>query len=1045
MPLPIPLGGISTSSQVIPSPNLDAEVGGNDGYSERTAHPLYQSVAFASCPSQEWQARVVASFYDVKFEKKGAAEEEGRAVSNGFAREKTMVEIRIQVSPLSCHLSDQRYRETSYHLKLMDGAHNDNYPQSQHPRVVFSQDRKYLIVLLYHPHQDSPTVMIFQLRKPRHHNVHPMDAAEGRPAIPIPSYISIANGSIGYSGNNDNGSNYGNILSNVESPPLSPAVATNPKFASVWGITAICPLPAATNNILTTAANDPNNTAFSFSALPSPQSILLAACQDGTLVWIDLKTAQVCARGRVPPLPLQKADSMESSVDEGSSESSLKSSYSSGEYSIRMFEESSTTAQSQSAPFLPITSMKASPTSSLESGTVALVTAAHSSSSTVDKNSKSRPAECILASWSFESTTPRRRTLLKRASTGTVATEEASKNSLERSDKNETQRGEGRGLFQKQPSNSRRRKAPSRTFSDTFQTLLKSPNNTAATRKSLSKSPTRTRQRQKGEDRRQAPQNSTISTNELGNGDSSSGRKRFVFRSKSMEKNANELAEKLSNVSFPSLGNLVRSENHGASEEEKEESALQQRKLFVLQELQKRPISGSPPAQEQEECQVYEDIAKTPPNGSRKPPMRTGSGSSLLGKFSRASAPLSPQSPLDTNDDKMIPNRRHPRRKSNPDKVDTNQTWHDMKVEILSTWSGTTGNSEGEHQHLLSKKAVVDVCFGALSSILCVLYKSSSNEMEKRQRLAQVLTVSESGNLSPVASLFLSLEQIQHATSVKRDTATVHDSSKTEKINHRKNVKIGVGEANIVSFNNLYSFFGLEYVSGQDSFVVNSVFGGYQRHWLACAWRWRDDALGWLIQNNSLLNLAWSKLHFCQDTKSGSQFVQLQSHKTGSATETVEVFKRIVPAATLSPWSTRGTGGFENSNLMITSVFVGIPHVTSKATDISSLELKWKMSSLPVSYISAYGPPRMAAIGATHSKSIAVASSHGLCVWNMHYRHRWKHFGTPIEEKSFTVLGMVWWEGRKANQKLEEEGDLLIAIIRTNTGHQYLSCWSPQK
>jgi hypothetical protein len=109
--------------------------------------------------------------------------------------------------------------------------------------------------------------------------------------------------------------------------------------------------------------------------------------------------------------------------------------------------------------------------------------------------------------------------------------------------------------------------------------------------------------------------------------------------------------------------------------------------------------------------------------------------------------------------------------------------------------------------------------------------------------------------------------------------------------------------------------------------------------------------------------------------------------------------------------------------------------------------LEWKVSSIPSSYLASHGPPRIAAVGPANSKSVAVASRNGLCVLETrHNRHRWKQFGTPAEERTFTVQSMVWWEGRRQNRKRDDEtDDLLIGIVRTNSGLQYLSCWSTKR
>ncbi|KAG7369291.1 hypothetical protein IV203_032034 [Nitzschia inconspicua] len=1169
MPLPIPLGGISASSETIPHhpviPQLveyDTTVNNNnvhgkdgDGLSSSSCtirrraqqqQHLYQSIAFAICPLKEWQARVVTSFYDVML----LCETEPNNTATAAAaatREMTMVDIRIQISPLSCPLSAQRYRETSYQVKLMDGAYNERYPKQRQHQVVFSQDKRYLVVLLYHPHQETSTVVIFQLRKPRHHNNNNTSTIisnqQQRPEIPIPSYITNYNNisnttTTSTTTNNNNNDPPNSNLMDCESPPVSPAVATNPKFLSVWGITAMCPIPATSSNTTTVVAastaatttntnqsNDHNSnksttTTTNHIIIQSSRSILMAVCQDGTLVWIDLKTAETCAKGRLPVDSLFpdgsidttlsgqstndidddeddiKSETSQSLASGGSSPTSPSSSSSSSSSSLKSppeIQPVSNTVQSRWLPSIfPITSMQASPTSSLESGTVALVVTAQSNSSngrtTVVRSS---PVECILASWSLSVTKPRERTLPKRASTGTVSIDSCPRNSLQTTTPSKksnrsttastaTTTSVGRSLFSKtNPSEGHDRQGPSRSFSDTLQTLLKSPGSTTSStsskvRTNTSRSPTtRTRPLRRGKN----PNRIITTSNKPTTADPQTGgnhgrdpppstRTGFLFRSKSMERNNStmDLAEKLSKITLPGVvGNLLQSDASTRStvlqQEDDERMALEARKQFLLQELQRRPPSAGQWIVQDEE-QLLQSSPPTSFNVShngRNVPKRTKSGSFLGGSRIRSNnvvvaPPLSPQSQASVagQDEGSRMNHRHPRRRSNPDKNDTNETWRDMKVDVLSTWSGTAGNNEGEHRHVHSKKAVVNVCFGALPTVLCVSYKSTSVEMEKRQRIAQILTISETGQLSPVASLFLSLEQVQNAPCLAKRHATRASTESDNIGDDDSNARILPMESTENASSQ--SWFGLDYVREHDCFVVNSIFGGQKRFWLGCIWSWRDDSLGWLVRNDASTRTLWSKLYVCQDPRRGSHFVQIESiagkddDDNNDITRNMEVMKRIVSMASLSPPNTKNAETFENCTLLLSSSSVGIPLVNRTVSDSSVFEIEWKMSSLPVSYLSACGPPRIAAIGKTYSKSVAVASQYGLCIWDLQNRPKWRLFGSPAEEKSFVVLGMVWWEGRRMKKKTSQrEDDLLVAIIRTNTGHHYLSCWSPRR
>ena len=138
-----------------------------------------------------------------------------------------------------------------------------------------------------------------------------------------------------------------------------------------------------------------------------------------------------------------------------------------------------------------------------------------------------------------------------------------------------------------------------------------------------------------------------------------------------------------------------------------------------------------------------------------------------------------------------------------------------------------------------------------------------------------------------------------------------------------------------------------------------------------------------------------------------------------------------------------------------------------------SFELEWKESLLPASYISAHGPPQIAAIGRQHGRSLAMASSSGLLMLDIHnhsgnnnvnvnannvssssrVHNKWHLFGSETEERAFKVLSMTWWEGAAVQQQQQQQSleqqhesdDLLVAIVQSNSGQQYLSCWSPKR
>eukprot|EP00980_Cylindrotheca_fusiformis_P001288 scaffold333_cov133-Cylindrotheca_fusiformis.AAC.14 len=237
MPLPIAVGGKSVSAEVLAGVYCREE-DSEEGIALVPVE-LYQTIGWGVCPHNEWLVRVTVGYYDLMDFNKGA-------------RDCTMLEVRIQVSYLNKPLSKINFRETVHHLKLIDGA-RDDYPQFQ-PQVSVSEDRRNLAVLLFHPHQQSSAVVIFQLRRPRG------DLKKEPHNIPMPSYCTpnLANDD-----QNMNQDDYNE----------SPAVATNPHFASVWGISAICSIP----NV-------------------SP-CVFLAVCNDGSFIWLDARSSASIATG----------------------------------------------------------------------------------------------------------------------------------------------------------------------------------------------------------------------------------------------------------------------------------------------------------------------------------------------------------------------------------------------------------------------------------------------------------------------------------------------------------------------------------------------------------------------------------------------------------------------------------------------------------------------------------------------------------------------------------------------------------------------------
>ena len=420
-----------------------------------------------------------------------------------------------------------------------------------------------------------------------------------------------------------------------------------------------------------------------------------------------------------------------------------------------------------------------------------------------------------------------------------------------------------------------------------------------------------------------------------------------------------------------------------------------------------------------------------------------------------------------------------------------------MNVTLRSVWSPPSGIDENDELR------VTGVCFGSLPSVLCVVY-THSNEGEvslgPRQKLAQVLTISnnvssgssEVCDLVPTVSLYLSADQVEQAPNVANvdhkmnfnsdkdhdhyeyDTGSCSEyetsmdevSSDEDSDKRRKENPFGATiESRLV---------GIQHDPASDSFVVSSIFFGNHEqmdYWVGCVWNWRANAIGWMIQHeipalpSSYRNnigrdgICWSRLYFGHDMYNGggSYLVHMNSFlqyddiiDDGNPINFenlafLKTRKRIVPVAMLSPRNSSDPIVFsERSSLLLAENHISFPSVARKDSDVTVRELDWKISALPLSYTASHGPLRIAAMGHTQVKSIAVASARGVCVMDTHH-NKWKQFGSPSEERSFSILAMTWWEGSPRSGKDDKRDDLLVAITQTRFDERFLSCWAPKR
>ena len=422
-----------------------------------------------------------------------------------------------------------------------------------------------------------------------------------------------------------------------------------------------------------------------------------------------------------------------------------------------------------------------------------------------------------------------------------------------------------------------------------------------------------------------------------------------------------------------------------------------------------------------------------------------------------------------------------------------NYSFGTMQLQLRAVWSPPS--SSDTHK----EAKIVRACFGSMSSVLCVVYRYTNREryLGPLVKMAQVLTLPAKSSresivgheLIPTVSMHLSPEQVEQAPSVlniNRDT-DCYDSNDESYCESESSVDKSLsdeesrrrGEVNSFGIILESRLVGIQHDPNSDSFVISSIFVGNRDKkncWVGCAWNWRANAIGWMIKqeletlpssiSNDITNscgndLLWSRLYLCRDpyNRGRSHLVHIESSFNKSDVYVdenissagccdllvLENRKSTVPVAILSPASSSNPDVFtERSSLVLAEKHVSFPSVNFNDSDKNVQELDWKISALPFSYIATQGSPRIATIGPVQIKSIAVASSRGVCILDT-YHNRWKQFGSPDEERSFSIVSMTWWEGSPEGGEDDERDDLLVAIVQTSSGRQFLSCWSSKR
>ncbi|VEU38694.1 unnamed protein product [Pseudo-nitzschia multistriata] len=1033
MPLPIAIGGASLSSEQLRkafrpssgSPAVAASIR-EDGDDKNSGQP-YQSVSWAVCPQNEWQARTVVSFYDDDNRNRIQRPRWRRRDEPQPIKKKRMVEIRVQISPLTSAFSSKAFRETRYHLELLtnfdeegdgeDKATNggegvssssnrsllsdlDSYTdctsrskssnrslshQHQTPQVVFSADRKHLMVLVFHPEsrrkriqqkglRSQSSLILFQLRAPK---TTTNDSNE-RSAIPLPPYIVTTK-----SEHSDDLSTSPSSPSGASTNAKSPVVATHPKFVPCWGVTTVCRLGGGTDDTFyhgSTAQGEENqNNANAQQQHQQPNSlsttIFLAVRSDGTLLWVDTQSVRVTATAR---LPSALCNDLVFGCIKASPISTL-------EKGILALVVTSSSSPPQHSTTSTSTSSQSSGTSLSDNDVEDDDIYGYGNTRTSEEDhdeEKIRRGDCVLVKWSLVSATPVQKTFLRRASTGNVSFQSDSDWDQQNENKRFSQTKRSEGLT-----------------------------------------------------------DSLTKTNET------------------FEDNMNPLQRM--------LGNLNKQQNIAAAMEEKEEQLRRKQHMdqFVLQQLKKKDVglksgtfsspSSSSPFLHRRGGEKTAHLVKPPP-----------SPRSSRSLFSRRSSGTTDSMNSESGCDMAMPNIQK-----------------SMQVKILSVWSPPSLSASGarnQYSEENSKAIVGDVCFGSIPSILCVVYHESqsahkSSPFSPVKRVGQILAIEKRSNgnsceLLPVVSLYLSSEQVAEAPSVsnyKTDIlldcmSSLDESSYTESIE-----KSEISTPEILPS----QMIGIEHDPFTDSFVINAIFNGDKKmHWVGCAWDWRSNAIGWMIQQEiASLNLGrigsdnqvWARLYCGRDpcNGGGSYLIYINSSQRydvnydGVDLDASTVFivkneKRTIPMAILSPTNSMNTRIFtERCSLLLAKDHISFPSVSRQDSNTTMRKIGWKISALPLSYVKSHGAPQIAAISPSTAKSIAVASACGVCVLDTQKGNgnKWKQFGTPSEEVLFSTIAMTWWEGSPDGVWDDEKDDLLVAVTETKNGEQFLSCWSSKR
>mmetsp|Transcript_4958 Transcript_4958/g.14430 ORF Transcript_4958/g.14430 Transcript_4958/m.14430 type:complete len:2326 (-) Transcript_4958:158-7135(-) len=263
--------------------------------------------------------------------------------------------------------------------------------------------------------------------------------------------------------------------------------------------------------------------------------------------------------------------------------------------------------------------------------------------------------------------------------------------------------------------------------------------------------------------------------------------------------------------------------------------------------------------------------------------------------------------------------------------------------------------------------------------------------------------------------------------------------------------------------------FEINYDSVSHCLVIRTAYCSTERPNIVpvrTIWNWRDNVLGLVVPGSfirarmpfddnmispdvymtSQWMLAWGG-------QKGRHLVLLDSMHTEAG---VMWYQRIHEVGILSPQHSSVVSLDESISLLMGNSSLFFPMV-SRPNCRRTAELQWRETALPLPYLQDNGPPRLVAMSMGRQAdpdcrrgfSIAVACHRGVAMLTStltaSYVPRWRLFGNEVEERSFRVVAMTWWECDPSSL-VDYDEDLLVTIIQhCDSRQQFLACWSAKR